>query len=286
MEKLTHFKDAPLIIWILRILLLISVIMVIIIKISSYLSEPRVIAQSVNLRTNPNPQSKIINQIPHNTRIKVIQKDNTTKWWYIKDGKQKGWIAAWLLKNEDYNSKKASNISEATIVLDPGHGGNDSGTLSQDGKMEKTYTLPVAKKVLQLIKAQNSRVIISRTSDQSVSLGARTRLSNQNHANVFISFHFNSSEIDEGDNGYEVFKDHDNANRLANQLDSGFSDLPLNNRGVDIGNYYVLRENTQPAVLIEMGFMNNPSDFEHIKSNDYQQKVADDVEQSLQKYFK
>lgn len=72
--------------------------------------------------------------------------------------------------------------------------------------------------------------------------------------------------------GYQVFKYHKNADAFANIINKQFKNLPMENRKVNFGNYYVLRNNTQPAILLEMGFMDNTHDLKLIKSNAYQQK--------------
>ncbi|WP_281166407.1 N-acetylmuramoyl-L-alanine amidase family protein, partial [Liquorilactobacillus sicerae] len=126
----------------------------------------------------------------------------------VESGSQKGWVASWLIKKKNYNSKSAGRLAEATIVLDPGHGGVDSGTQASNGAMEKTYTLRTALKVYKLLKAKNVHVIMTRHTNKPVALASRPALSNRVKANIYISFHFNSAGEQYAAEGYEVFKYH------------------------------------------------------------------------------
>ena len=73
---------------------------------------------------------------------------------------------------------------------------------------------------------------------------------------------------------------------MAKSVNSAFSGLPLENRGVAFGNFEVLRDNKQPAILNEMGYINNDKDFRQIKDPSYQSKIATDIVNGLNAYFK
>ena len=91
------------------------------------------------------------------------------------------------------------------VVIDPGHGGRDTGTIGPTGLREKDITLDVAKRLAKLIRERmGSEVILTRTKDVSVPLGARTRLANQRKADLFLSIHVNSSRYHSVD-GVETF---------------------------------------------------------------------------------
>ncbi|WP_105956841.1 N-acetylmuramoyl-L-alanine amidase [Apilactobacillus quenuiae] len=278
------FKNAPFRIWLIRGIISVILLIMLIIELARLISSPKVEAESLNLRNAPNDQSKIIEQVPYGQHLKII-KSSENNWWYVKYNNHKGWIASWLLDKKDYNSKNSNKIDEATIVIDPGHGGSDSGTLSANQQyMEKTYTLKMANKVVSRLKKMNANVIMTRDSDKYVSLGQRTRLSNYVKADLFVSFHFDSANGDGNASGFGVYKYHPNADGVANKVNEGF-DLPLHSRGVSMGDYYVLRENKQPAILLEMGFMDSNHDLQYIRSDSYQETVANQVGKSINKYF-
>lgn len=73
---------------------------------------------------------------------------------------------------------------------------------------------------------------------------------------------------------------------LAKAINNQTKTLPLNNRGIEYGNYQVLRDNQRPAVLLELGYINSDKDFSYISSANYQAKVADAVYTGLTDYFK
>ncbi|MCF7523700.1 N-acetylmuramoyl-L-alanine amidase [Levilactobacillus brevis] len=154
--------------------------------------------------------------------------------------------------------KRVTNLSEATIVLDPGHGGSDSGALSIDQKHdEKVYTLALAKKVAQRLRARGAHVIMTRDTDKTVSLADRPALANTNQASAFISFHFDSAPADNLGSGTTTYYYHRQTSyALAKAINQGMSDLPLTNRGVKFGNFEVIRDNSRPSLLIEMGYIN------------------------------
>ncbi len=266
-------------------LLLLGIIGIFAYKLNEYFSQPVIKAKSINLDASPSPKSKIIERLKKDQKIKVLKKNNNTDWWQVEIGSQKGWVASWLIQKKNYNAKNAGRLAEATIVLDPGHGGVDSGTQASNGAMEKTYTLRTALKVYKLLKAKNVHVIMTRHTNKTVALASRPALSNRVKANIYISFHFNSAGEQNAAEGYEVFKYHHNANSFASTIDKQFNNLPLYNRGVSFGNFEVLRDNKRPAILVEMGFMDSDYDFSYIQKSSYQQKVANDVTKSLTSYF-
>ncbi|PIE52105.1 hypothetical protein CSA37_08295 [Candidatus Fermentibacteria bacterium] len=93
-----------------------------------------------------------------------------------------------------------------TIVIDPGHGGRDPGAMGPSGTCEKDRTLEIALMVRDLlqIRMPELRVVLTRTTDEYVSLGARTRLANRSKADLFVSIHCNAAENREA-NGFETY---------------------------------------------------------------------------------
>src|SRR4029079_18015431 len=80
------------------------------------------------------------------------------------------------------------------IVIDPGHGGSETGATGKDGAFEKDITLAIANKLKALLESNTGvRVILTRTGDQQVGLDDRTALANNNKADLFISIHANST---------------------------------------------------------------------------------------------
>lgn len=259
-------------------------LVILIIELTRFLSLPKVKATNLYLREQPNDESRIVETVPHGSHLSIIKTKNN--WWYTKYNGKKGWIPSWLMGVDNYDVKTGDKLAQKTIIIDPGHGGADSGTLSANHKyMEKTYTLQIAKKVSTELSKRHANVIMTRTDDTYVTLKRRTDIASDYHADLFVSFHFNSDNSYGRANGYGIYNYHKNAVKVANQVADGLTNLPVSNRGVSFGNYYVLRENKRPAILCEMGFMNNSHDLLYIQSPDYQEKVAKDVAKSLNNYF-
>lgn len=242
---------------------------------------------AVNLRSAAGLNAPVVTQLPKNTTVTVL--DQSSEWYKVQTANGKtGYLASWTVSTPGTKTAKAAtNLAEATIVLDPGHGGNDAGAESTSGKYEKTYTLQTAEAIGAALKAQGANVLYTRSSDTFVDLAPRPVVAEKAHADAFISIHFDSSANANEASGFTTY--YYNAKKdmaLAKALNNSFGNLPLSNRGVQYGNYEVIRNNTQPGVLLEMGYINTDKDFRHIESGSYQQQVASDVVKGLTAYFK
>ncbi|GAX08277.1 N-acetylmuramoyl-L-alanine amidase [Secundilactobacillus silagincola] len=240
---------------------------------------------NINVRTGPNINYQTKAILKKGQAVYIVQKKDN--WYKVRyNDHQFGWVASWLI-NQSGKIQTATNLSEATIVLDPGHGGSDSGALSIDQKHdEKTYTLQLAKKVRNQLTARGAHVIMTRTGDQDVSLGARPELATDNHADAFISFHYDSSPSNNLGSGFTTYYYHANTSlKLARTINQHLVGLPIENKGVEVGNFEVIRDNLRPALLLEMGYINTDKDFKAIESPAYQNKVAKDVTNGLSAYF-
>ncbi|MBO0481561.1 N-acetylmuramoyl-L-alanine amidase family protein [Candidatus Enterococcus courvalinii] len=179
-----------------------------------------------------------------------------------------------------------TSLSDAVIVLDPGHGGEDVGALSNDEQVEeKTITLSTAKKIKAALEAEGATVYLTHETDDFIQLGEICTFSEEKSADVFISLHADSTEIANEATGITTYYYYERNEELAQTIADGFSELPLNSRGITYGNYQVLRENLQPAILVEMGYMNNDSDLAELVTDDYQEKFAESLTNSLIAYF-
>lgn len=251
-------------------------------KTVSFMNKEVIVSSTANIYSKASLESHKLSTLKQGDRVKVLN----TKYHFkqIKtDRGQIGWIGDWNFKTQN----TISRLSNATIVIDPGHGGNDAGALSIEGKEEKEYTLKYAKELAKKLKKAGANVYMTRTKDKYVGLKPRPALGEKKHADVFISIHFDSSPDENIASGYTTYYYHKKTSlKLANSINSQFKYLGIKNRGVEFGDFLVIRENKLPSVLLEMGYINSERDFDQIPSKDYINNVTNDIVKGLKNYFK
>lgn len=239
------------------------------------------------IRTEPSIDSQVLTTLGRGEKIHFLENDGD--WYQVKTANgQKGYVANWVVSFGKPNKhNKITSIAETTIVLDPGHGGYDAGSLSNDERIyEKNVTLKTALAVEKELKSLGANVIMTRRDDSFISLSGIAGKSNRAKADVFISFHFDSSQHPNEASGTTTYYYNEKDIPLAETVNSHIKqELPLTNRGTEFGDYQVLRDNHQPALLLELGYMNNDGDAYLINSKDYQKKVALAVKNALMDYF-
>lgn len=173
-----------------------------------------------------------------------------------------------------------------TIVLDPGHGGKDVGSTGGNGTFEKDVTLRTALNVRKKLVQQGANVVMTRDADTTISLGARTAVAQTENADLFISIHFDAfqtSDVYGMTMFYNKPQDEGIAQKLHDQIFK--SDMNTKDRGVRFGDYHVIRENTKPAVLLELGYISNKNEEARMQTDAFQEQIstaiASGVENSL-----
>ncbi|QHN50559.1 N-acetylmuramoyl-L-alanine amidase [Geobacillus stearothermophilus] len=177
-------------------------------------------------------------------------------------------------------------LAGKTIVLDPGHGGKDGGAKSVAGVKEKELTLGTARLLKNKLQSYGARVVLTRSSDEYVPLSARVAAARLYQADAFISLHYDSA-ADPDASGitiyyYDRFADYELAQSFQG-LFRQLSALPF--RGIAFGDYYVLRENEKPSVLLELGYLSNRSDAAVVATNGYQEAVTTAIVNAMRHYF-
>ncbi len=182
-----------------------------------------------------------------------------------------------------------------TVVIDVGHGGADRGARGYVPYCEeKKLCLLTARLVRQYLDQLGYHVVMTRNTDLFLPLAKRVELAKQAGANIFVSVHFNSSKSPKA-KGIEVFFFNSNENKARANASHKLADFILNrlirktsavSRGVKKGNFYVIRETSMPAVLVEGGFISNPEERTLLKSRDYQEKLAQGIADGVDQYFK
>jgi N-acetylmuramoyl-L-alanine amidase len=239
----------------------------------------------IPIRTKPSRFATQTGYVKKHEKLRILQTDGN--WTQVRKPNEKtGWVATWLLDRKT-PLKKLTPMAEATVVLDPGHGGSDTGAIANDGEYEKTYTLKTARAVKKSLEQYGTKVIMTRNSDKIVYLREIPQIANKDDADAFISFHYDSygeKNVASGLTTYYYHKDNGSLT-LAEDLNSQMNHFPMQNRGIDFGDFQVIRDNKRPAVLLEMGYINTDKDFKAISSPGYPAKVAKAVTKGLDKYF-
>ena len=147
------------------------------------------------------------------------------------------------------------------ICCDPGHGGNDSGAVYK-GRKEKDDNLAIGKAVAKELRRHGVIVDETRTGDKTVSLKERSNLENKGSYDYFISFHRNAFKPEQakGVETYTYLNAGVKAKGLAAKIQAALVGIGFTNRGVKEANFHVLRETKAPAVLVEIGFIDNTGD--------------------------
>ena len=195
-----------------------------------------------------------------------------------------------------------------TVIIDPGHGGNDPGAVNRHG-VEANYNLAVARSLKQQLEARRFKVIMTRNSDRTLSLTERVDLANRFQNAIFISIHFNSGGGGRAE-GIETFtlspagvahygrglRLEDNKRRNGNTQDSANIALATAvhstcllktsrpDRGIRRARFSVLTGVKHPAILLEGGFMSHSYEARLIANSTYQRNLASAITDAVMKY--
>ncbi|QGT99490.1 N-acetylmuramoyl-L-alanine amidase [Candidatus Syntrophocurvum alkaliphilum] len=147
------------------------------------------------------------------------------------------------------------------VCLDYGHGGNDPGA-KYKGRKESDDNLYIGREIAKELRRHGIKVGETRTSDTTVSLNKRSSFSNKGNYDYFISIHRNAfkPEVASGVETYIFNRASKESKELAAKIQNALTDIGFINRGVNTANFHVLRETKAPAVLIEIGFLDNKND--------------------------
>jgi N-acetylmuramoyl-L-alanine amidase len=162
-------------------------------------------------------------------------------------------------------------------VIDAGHGGFDRGGIPGQRISEKEMTLDVAQRLKGVLTANGYQVVMTRDSDVFVPLATRVAIANSYGNAVFVCIHFNSANR-MGAGGIETYFYGRGSLPLASAIHYYVvGGAPSSNRGVRRRGFYVLRKTRIPAVLVECGFLTNPTEGAYAQSASYRQKLAEEI---------
>ena len=179
-------------------------------------------------------------------------------------------------------------VKNKVIVIDPGHGGLDTGA-SRGNVLEKDLTLDIALKLRECLRDMGMKnIIMTRSTDKTLTLDERVQIANNNNADIFISVHINASVKTEI-NGIETHYYSDNGYKVAKVVHKELmKNVNATDRGLFKSKFYVINHTEAPAVLLELGFISNEQERSSLKSDKRQmgsaQAIADGIVNYLTEY--
>jgi N-acetylmuramoyl-L-alanine amidase len=194
------------------------------------------------------------------------------------------------------------------VVLDPGHGGQDSGAICA-GVMEKDLTLDVANRVERQLRSAGIATVMTRSGDKYVSLSERAAITNRMRNCILVSIHFNEGNKPVSSGIETYYAEHQvaggtflaswlpflrrvstDAPNLESQSLAGFIQDALVarthalNRGTKTEQFFVLANVQHPAVLVEGGFISNKDDANKLGNVDYREQIAAAINDGILHY--
>ncbi|RAP27090.1 N-acetylmuramoyl-L-alanine amidase [Brevibacillus laterosporus] len=251
----------------------------------------KVLNEGTNVRSGPGTEYEPVGTVQPGESYSVIKTEGE---WYqirLKDNTT-AYIASWVVQKEstDLNNLPALSGNEARgklIVIDPGHGGTDSGAVGTSYKtFEKEINLQVALKLKQRLEASGARVIMTRADDTTLTLEQRVQVAVQNNADMFVSVHHNTHP-NAATNGTIMFYYHKGKSMELAELTQ--REIVATTQYKDLtsrfGDFHVIRENPKPAILAEIGFMTNPQEEANLRDEQHQHNAAEGLFRGILRYF-
>ncbi len=212
-----------------------------------------------------------------------------------------------------YPNRSLISESYRVVVLDPGHGGKDKGVRDRWRSVEeKRVVLYLAKKIKNILKHENIKVRLTRTTDRAVSLKKRCELAKGYKADLYVSIHLNGAKNSQAKGiethivppvGYRSTSNlssvrafdrtaypgnrHDGANMILGYMiqQSLVKHIGGKDRGVRRSRFYVIRNVSCPAALVECGFLSNRAEAEKFISKAYRDKIAQAIAKGILSYI-
>ncbi len=185
------------------------------------------------------------------------------------------------------NPIRQRNDGRLVVIIDPGHGGKDSGAVGIGATLEKDIILPIGVRVAQILQQNGVQAVMTRNSDYFVTLQGRVDMASQANADVFVSIHANSAGSSRRDvNGLETYY-YDSGLGLARIVHSTIlQSLNIRDRGVRKARFYVLRKSSMPSILVETGYITGQEDISRLQTPQYQASMADAIARGILQYLR
>ena len=214
-----------------------------------------------------------------------LENDSLVRTFLGADGKSIKIKVRGVKKSAKQHAVQPKRNGARTVVIDAGHGGSDYGAI-RDNINEKDITLDVSKRLKTLLQKQGYNVIMTRDTDEYLSLQERCDITEAAHPDIFVSVHVNSSVKPEI-TGVETHYYHQESLALAQTVHAAIaSNIKSNNRGLFKSKFYVINHTTVPAILCEIGFISNDSERNQLNGDKRKQDTAKAIMEGVNNYFK
>ncbi|MFD2446727.1 N-acetylmuramoyl-L-alanine amidase [Bacillus sp. CGMCC 1.16607] len=244
----------------------------------------------LNVRTGPSTSFQKVGELLPGTKVETAY--DVGSWTYIKAEHVEGLVHRdYLVESSTTTPPIDQSLSSQVVMIDPGHGGTDPGAIGF-GLLEKNVVLDTALEVQTLLKNTPIQIKLTRETDVFPSLRDRVSMAKAAKANAFISIHANASNGKAS--GTETFyyrsaavnPNWEDSSLLASFIQERMVQAwNLPDRGIKNGDLHVLRENTMPAVLVELGFIDRATDNEYLKSPEWRKKAAEAIYFGILDYY-
>jgi N-acetylmuramoyl-L-alanine amidase len=246
----------------------------------------KVTASSLNVRASTSSGSTILGRVTLGSVVDVYSINGY--WAEINYNGRKAYVHKTYLK---LINPAGNPLKDRIIVVDAGHGGHDSGAVN-GSIYEKSIVMDVTNRVYQKLEAAGATVLKTRNSDSEyLPLEDRVKFAEDHYAELFLSIHVNAaySPDAQGTETYYNSTSNDNGTEsyyLAKEIQAQMvKQLNTRDRGVKDGEWYVIKFQEIPAVLLELGFISNSEDLSKLTSSTYKEKYAEAIYQGILNYY-
>lgn len=188
-----------------------------------------------------------------------------------------------------FSPQNISDRRRGVIYIDAGHGGNDPGAVA-NGIQEKDVVLPISLNLGEVLQTLGYTVYYTRTNDVEIDLEPRVETAERINADVFVSIHANSLAANNSDiSGIETYHSRNSTvgRELANYVHSQIISMTgASDRSVRGAGFYVIAKTSMPAILVETGFVTNPTEARNLSTPSYQKLMAEAIAKGIDQFMK
>ncbi|MDD5593236.1 MAG: N-acetylmuramoyl-L-alanine amidase [Candidatus Margulisbacteria bacterium] len=181
---------------------------------------------------------------------------------------------------------KDVSLRHKTIVLDPGHGGDDPGAEGRGSAPEKELTLKTAQACAKLLREAGATVYLSRNEDRRSNLRDVVDFANRAGADIFICIHYNSSDSTKV-TGSETYYYNPISRHFAETMHEAIvRGIKEKDRGLHRVGFYTVKYSNMPAVLVEPVYLSNDEEYDLANSSSFRERLAESILKGVKEYFR